>query len=134
MRPAVLVHLLDEVAQHLLGHVEVGDDAVLQRPDRRDRARRAAEHPLGLDADGVDLAGARVDRDDARLGQHDAAPTHVDERVRGAEVDRHVAAAEAGQVAEEAHSERTTAARPRRLAGGRAAARPCSGRRSRRRV
>src|ERR1051326_3133120 len=27
MRPAVLVHLLDEVAQHLLGDIEVGDDA-----------------------------------------------------------------------------------------------------------
>ena len=54
---------------------------------------RAAEHPLGLDPDRVDLAGARVDRDHGRLGEHDAAPAHVDERVGGAEVDRHVAAA-----------------------------------------
>src|SRR3954451_17566638 len=68
VRPAVLVHLLDEVAQHLLGDVEVGDHAVLERADRGDRPRRAAEHPLGLDADGVDLAGARVDRDHRRLG------------------------------------------------------------------
>jgi hypothetical protein len=37
MREAVLVHLLDEVAQHLLGHVEVGDHAVLERADRGDR-------------------------------------------------------------------------------------------------
>ena len=66
---------------------------------------RAAEHPLGLDADRVHLAGARVDRDHRGLGEHDAAPAHVDERVRGAEVDRHVAAAEAGQVAENAHGE-----------------------------
>jgi hypothetical protein len=35
-----LVHLLDEVAQHPLGGVEVGDDAVAQRPDRHD-VRRA---------------------------------------------------------------------------------------------
>ena len=34
VREAVLVHLLDEVAQHLLGHVEVGDHAVLERADR----------------------------------------------------------------------------------------------------
>ena len=34
VREAVLVHLLDEVAEHLLGDVEVGDDAVLQRADR----------------------------------------------------------------------------------------------------
>jgi hypothetical protein len=103
VREAALVDLLDEVAQHLLGHVEVGDHAVLERPDRRDRARRAAEHPLGLDPDGVHLAGARVDRHHARLGQHDAAPAHVDERVGRAQIDGHVAAAEPGQVAEETH-------------------------------
>ena len=65
---------------------------------------RAAEHALRLDADGVHLAGALVDRDDGRLGEDDAAAAHVDERVRGAEVDRHVAAAEAGEVVEEAPS------------------------------
>ena len=134
MRPAVLVHLLDEVAQHLLGHVEVGDHAVLQRPDGLDRARGAAEHALGLDADGVDLAGARVDRDDRRLAQHDAAAAHVDERVGRAEVDRHVAATEAGEVAEEAHArgrERTPSTMVRkRTAGMRADGRrerQCSG-------
>ena len=67
VRPAVLVDLLDEVAEHLLGHVEVGDHAVLERADRRDRARGSAEHALGLDAHGVDLAGAGVDRDHRRL-------------------------------------------------------------------
>ena len=61
------------------------------------------EHPLGLDPDRVDLAGPRVDRHDARLGQDDPAPAHVHERVRGAEVDGHVAAAETGQIREEAH-------------------------------
>ena len=98
VREAVLVHLLDEVAEHLLRHVEVGDDAVLQRADRGDRPRRAAEHPLRLDAHRMHLARALVDRDDGRLGEHDAAPADVDEGVRGAEVDRHVAAAEAGDV------------------------------------
>ena len=97
VRPAVLVHLLDEVAQHLLGDVEVGDHAVLERPDRLDVAGRAAEHALGLDADGVHLARALVDRHHRRLGEHDAAAAHVDERVGRAEVDGHVAAAEAGQ-------------------------------------
>ena len=65
---------------------------------------RAAEHPLGLDPDGVDLTGPRVDRDDARLRQHDAAAADVDERVGRAEIDRHVAAAEAGQVREKTHA------------------------------
>ena len=103
MREPVLVDLLDEVAEHLLGDVEVGDHAVLQRPDRGDRPGRATEHALGLDADRVDLAGALVDRDDRRLAEHDAAPTHVHERVRGAQVHRHVAAAEAVEVPEEPH-------------------------------
>src|SRR4051794_7072305 len=103
VRPAVLVHLLDEVAEHLLRHLEVGDHPVLERPDGGDRARRAAEHPLRLDPDGVDLAAALVHGDDRRLRQHDPPPAHVDERVRGAEVDRHVAATEAGEVREKAH-------------------------------
>ena len=103
VREAVLVHLLDEVAEHLLGDVEVGDDAVLERADRRDRAGRAAEHALRLDADGVHLAGALVDRDDRRLGEDDPAAADVDERVRGAEVHGHVAAAEAVEVPQKAH-------------------------------
>ncbi len=129
MRPAVLVHLLDEVTKHLLGHVEVGDHAVLERTNRLDRPRRAAEHPLGLDADGVDLVRARVDRDDRRLGQHDAATADVDERVRRAEVDRHVAAAEAGELREDSHalSRPRTPGRPLTRWGGSASgARPAA--------
>src|SRR5215218_793600 len=104
VRPAVLVHLLDEVAQHLLGHVEVGDHAVLERPDRLDRPGRPAEHALRLDPDRMHLAGARVDRHHGRLGEHDAAPAHVYERVGGPEIDGHVAAAHTCEVAEKAHS------------------------------
>ena len=97
------MHLLDEVPQHLLGDVEVGDHAVLQRADRGDRARRATEHPLRLDADGVHLAGSLVDGDDGGLGEHDAAAADVHERVGRAEVHGHVAAAEAAQIVEEPH-------------------------------
>ena len=56
---AALVRLADEVRQHLLGRLEVGDDAVLHRPDRGDVAGRPAEHLLRLGADGLDAA---VDR------------------------------------------------------------------------
>ena len=103
MRPAILMDLLDEVPEHLLGHLEVGDDAVLEGPDGLDVARRAAQHALGLDADRVHLAGALVDRDDRWLGEHDAATAHVDERVGRAEVDGHVAAAERAEIVEDAH-------------------------------
>src|SRR5918992_1498030 len=114
---AVVVHLLDEVAEHLLGDVEVGDDPVLERTDGRDRAGRPAEHPLRLDADGVDLAGALVDGDHGRLGEHDPAPADVHERVRSAEVDSHLATAEAAYVAPEAHSPRSVYVAPARPYG-----------------
>ena len=91
---APLVHLLDEVAEHPLGGVEVGDDAVLERTDRDDVAGRTADHLLGLGAHGEDAAGVLVDRDDRRLVEHDAAPADVDQGVGGAEVDGHVAADE----------------------------------------
>ncbi len=52
-----VVRLLDEVVQHLFGVAEVGDHAVLHRLDGDDVAGRAAEHLLGLFADGLDLVG-----------------------------------------------------------------------------
>ena len=47
--------LADEVHQHLLGGVEVGDDAVRMRPHRPDVRRRPPEHLVRLDADRLDL-------------------------------------------------------------------------------
>ena len=91
-----MICLADEVAQHLLGHLEVGDHAVLERADGADRARRAAQHALGVGAHRVDLAGAVVDSDHGRLGEHDAAAADVDESVGCAQVDGHVVRAEAG--------------------------------------
>src|SRR3954452_19715138 len=100
VREPVLMHLLDEVTEHLLGDVEVGDHAVLQRPDCRDRPGRAPEHSLRLDADRVHLARALVDRDHAGFREHDAATAHVDERVRRPEVDSHVATAKPVEIAQ----------------------------------
>ncbi len=91
---ATPVHELDEVAQHLLGRVEVGDDAVLERPDRGDAVRRTTDHPLGLVADSEQLVRLLVHRDDRRLVHEDAPSAHVDQRVGGTEVDGHVTADE----------------------------------------
>src|ERR1019366_2698225 len=86
---------LDELLQHLLGDGEVGDDAVLHRPDGFDVAGHLAEHRLGLGADGLDGLLAvgtafMADGHDGRLVEHDAFATHVDQRVGGAEVDGQV--------------------------------------------
>ena len=101
MAPLALVCLTDEVTQHLLGHLEVVDHAVLERPDGADRAGRAAQHALGLAAHGVNFAGAVVDSDDRRLGEHDAAAADVDEGVGGAQVDGDVVCAETREEIEE---------------------------------
>ena len=63
-----------------------------KRTDGLDVAGRAAEHALRLGAHREEAAVARVHRDDRRLVEHDALAAHVDERVRGAEVDGHVTA------------------------------------------
>ena len=87
IRAAALVHLADEMAEHRLGDFEIRDDAVLQRADRDDIARRPAEHAFGVVADGEHLVGAGLDRHDRWLAQNDAVVLDVDQRVRGAEVD-----------------------------------------------
>jgi hypothetical protein len=94
---AAAVHQRDEVAQHLLGGLEVGDHAVLERPDRGDVLGGAADHLLGFVPDGDQLAGLLVDRDHARLVDQDAPAAHVDERVGGAQVHGHVPADEIGR-------------------------------------
>ena len=80
----------DEVLEHPLGDLEVGDDAVLQRPHGDDVRGRAADHPLRLGADRQDLLGLAVDGDDRGLVDDDAPALDHHERVGGAEVDAHV--------------------------------------------
>ena len=82
-----VVHLLHEVLDHLLGDVEVADDAVPQRADRDDAGGRAADHALGLGAHLEHLAGAGIDGDHGGLADDDAPATHVDEGVGGTEID-----------------------------------------------
>ena len=97
-----VVHLVHEVLDHLLGDVEVADDPVAERADRDDRGGRPADHPLRLGADREHALRLRVDRHDRRLGDHDPAIAHVDQRVGGAEVDADVAGEEAEESVEHA--------------------------------
>ena len=77
--PALAVGLLDEVAEHRLGDLEVGDDTI-----------RAAEHSLGLVADGENLGGAGLDGDDGGFAKHDPLVLDEDKSVGGAEIDADV--------------------------------------------
>jgi hypothetical protein len=89
---ASVVHLADEMLDHFLRHLEIGDDAVAQRPDRVNVAWGAADHQFRLLSDGEDLplAPDARDCDHRRLVQNDTAPFHVDDGVCRTEVDRHV--------------------------------------------
>src|SRR5262249_60848281 len=69
----------DELAQHLLGSDEVGDDPVAHGADDLDRLWRLAQHGLGPQAHGEHhaLAPAHLHRDHGRLIDDDAAPHHT---------------------------------------------------------
>ena len=84
IRPRVA--LRDEEAEHRLGDDVVGDDAVLHRADGLDVAGGAADHLAGLFAHRDD-AVVVGDGHHAGLGDDDALALHVDEDIRGAEVD-----------------------------------------------
>src|SRR6266540_739255 len=94
-------HLADEVVEHLLGDVEVADDTVLERTDRDDARRRPPDHSLRLCADREDVTGTQILRDDRRLRDDDAASTHVDQRVRGPEIDADIAREQAEESVEQ---------------------------------
>src|SRR6266581_3440117 len=71
--------------------------------NRGNRSRRAPEHPLRLDANGVHLAGSLVNGDYGGLGEHDPAAADIHECVGRAKVHGHIAAAEAAQPVKEPH-------------------------------
>ena len=77
----------EKIPQHLLGHVEVGDDAVLHRTHGDHAVGRSAEHALRFEADALDFLGFAIDRDDRGLVEDDPLTLHVDEGVGRAEVD-----------------------------------------------
>jgi hypothetical protein len=98
---ASAVHLADEVAQHRLGDIEVGDDPVTQRADGADRTGGATEHLLGHQTHGVPVGQNPVRtslyRDHGGLVQNDAFALDADQRVAGPQIDTHVHAEKAQQ-------------------------------------
>ena len=83
--------LLDEVAEHRLGDLEVGNDTILEGADRRDVTGGATEHPLGLVTDGENLGRTRLDRDDGGFAKDDSLVFNVNKGVGGSEIDADVA-------------------------------------------
>jgi len=84
---AVADDLFNEMAQHALRDVVIGDDALLQRTDGDDVARRAADHAARLLANREHAVRVLVHRHDRRLSEHDALVLHINQHVRRAEID-----------------------------------------------
>ena len=87
---STLVDAVDEVAQHLLADLEVGDDAIFEGPNRLNVARGPPDHPLGLRSYCQRPTILDVHGDHRGLVQDDAATADIDQRVRRSEVDGHV--------------------------------------------
>ena len=86
---APVVHLADEILDHLLGDLEVADDAVAKRTDGADVAGRAAKHLFGFLTDGKHpfLSLDFGDGNHRGLVQHDAPALDVNESIGGPEID-----------------------------------------------
>lgn len=81
---------LDELADHVLGLLEIADDAVLEGADGEDFLGRTAEHGLGVLADGEHLAKRAVHRDHRGLVEDNALSPHIDEGVGRPQINGHV--------------------------------------------
>ena len=92
------VNLVDEIAKHLLCDVEIGDDTVSQRPNRLDVRRGPPDHSLGSHPYFERSVVVGIDGDHRRLVEDDPLPADKHQRVRGAEVNRHVATREGQDV------------------------------------
>jgi hypothetical protein len=90
VRAAALIDLADEVAEHGLCDLEVGDDAVLEGADGNDVARRAAEHSLCIVTHREYFIRTGFDRDDGRFSQDDAVIFDVNQGIRSAKVDAYI--------------------------------------------
>ena len=90
-------HPADEVGQHLLAEVEIGDHSVAQRPDGLDVAGCAADHALGLHTHGQQPIVPGIDGNHRRLIEYDATTAHIHQGVGCPEIHGHIPAKGAGE-------------------------------------
>ena len=79
--------LVNELLQHPLRHVIVGDDALTQGTNGHDVAGGTAQHGLGLGAHLQQAAGILVDGHHRRLVQHDALTLDIYQNGSGTQID-----------------------------------------------
>ena len=88
---AALIPFLNEGLDHLLGGVEISDDAIAQRAHRADVSRGAAQHQLGLVTHREGHTPLQVNRHDGGFLQNDPLAADVHQGVRRPEINADVA-------------------------------------------
>ncbi len=99
------MHLLDKVLQHLLGHIEVGDNPIFHWADGLNIAGGTSQHLLRLSTDCGHgflprAASFSTDGDHGRLIQYNAFFTNINESVSCTQIDRQIVRKNATQLLE----------------------------------
>ena len=91
--------LADEVFDHFLSNVEIRDHTIAHRADGLNGARGTTQHQFRIFAKGQSLFHTIFDLvcNNRRFIQHDTFATHINKRVRGTEVDRHISGKKAAK-------------------------------------
>ena len=103
-RPAettALAGAFDKVAQHVVRHLEVGDNAFLERTDSHHAAGGTPHHALGFLAHGLHLV--TLHGNNGRLAQHNALVLNVDQGVGCAQVDPDIVREKTGDFLKNLH-------------------------------
>ena len=85
------VGLLDEIFEHHLGDIEVGNHTIFHRLDRHDVSGCPAQHFFGLVPNRKHLLVISIERHNRRLIDYDPAPFCENERVGRTEINCQIA-------------------------------------------
>ena len=89
------MHLADELLEHFFGHRKIGNDAILERPDRYDVAGCSTQHLFCIRSHRRNAARATgtavlANGHDRWFIENNALATDIDKGVGRAEIDRQV--------------------------------------------
>src|SRR5471030_436612 len=95
-----MLNLLDEMPEHRLGDLKIGDHAVFHRAYGDDVSRRAAEPALGFLTDGQHIVRARLNGDHGRFPQDNATSPDIHETVGRAQINSNIVGKQAFKLCE----------------------------------
>src|SRR2546426_9007951 len=97
-----MVHLLNEVAEHRLSDLEIGDHAILHRSYGHDIARRATQHAFRFFSDREHIGRSGLNGHHRWFTQHDSLVSYVNQRISCSQIDPNVIGEQALKLADHA--------------------------------